>query len=145
MIWQNYLFLTRLSGLISIKTYMVVRLSNKKGHFRAKNNIFCLFWPEMTLLYHLQSSASGHKRHNFLDGFLSKYHMRHFLKHFDCKKVLIQYPGDWLEDPGFTNIFVPGYLGIMVTRQQQFCCIFAATKDKFYYFLKKFFSLWYFA
>ena len=29
----------------------------------------------MTLLYHLQSSASGHKRHNFLDGFLSKYHI----------------------------------------------------------------------
>ena len=93
----------------------------------------------MILFYHLQSSASGHKRHNFLDGFLSKYHMRHFLKHFDCKKVLIQYPGDWLEDPGFTNIFVPGYLGIMVTRQQQFCCIFAATKDKFDYFLKKLF------
>ena len=39
----------------------------------------------------------------------------------------------------FTNIFVPGYLGIMVTRQQQFCCIFAATKDKFDYFLKKLF------
>ena len=43
-----------------------------------------------------------------------------------------------------TNIFVPGYLGIMVTRQQQFCCIFAATKDKFDYFLKKLFysSTW---
>ena len=38
-----------------------------------------------------------------------------------------------------TNIFVPGYLGIMVTRQQQFCFIFAATKDKFDYFLKKLF------
>ena len=38
-----------------------------------------------------------------------------------------------------TNIFVPGYLGIMVTRQQQFCCIFAGTKDKFDYFLKKLF------
>ena len=38
-----------------------------------------------------------------------------------------------------TNIFVPGYLGIMVTKQQQFCCIFAATKDKFDYFLKKLF------
>ena len=37
------------------------------------------------------------------------------------------------------NIFVPGYLGIMVTRQQQFCCIFAATKDKFGSFLKKLF------
>ena len=24
-----------------------------------------------------------------------------------------------------TNNFVPGYLGIMVTRQKQFCCIFA--------------------
>ena len=33
--------------------------------------------------------------------------------------------------------FVPGYLGIMITRQVQFCCIFAATKDKFDYFLKK--------
>ena len=145
VIWQNELFLTRLSGLTSIKTYMVVRLSNKKAISEPKITFFGLFRPEMTLLYHLQSSASGHKRHNFLDGFLSKYHMRHFLKHFDCRKVLIQYPGDWLEDPGFTNIFVPGYLGIMVTRQQQFCCIFAATKDKFYYFLKKFFSLWYFA
>ena len=30
---------------------------------------------------------------------------------------------------------MPGYLGIMVTRQQQFCCIFAAKKDKFDYFL----------
>ena len=30
-----------------------------------------------------------------------------------------------------TNIFVPGYLGIMVTRQLQFCCIFAVTTDKF--------------
>ena len=38
-----------------------------------------------------------------------------------------------------TNIFVPGYFGIMVTRQQQFCCIFATTKDKFDYFLKKLF------
>jgi hypothetical protein len=37
------------------------------------------------------------------------------------------------------NIFVPGYLEIMVTRQQQFCCIFASTKDKFGYFLKKLF------
>ena len=37
------------------------------------------------------------------------------------------------------SIFVPGYLGIMITRQQQFCCIFAATKDKFGYFLKKLF------
>ena len=36
-----------------------------------------------------------------------------------------------------TNIFVPGYLGIMVTRQVQFCCIFAVTKDKFDHFLKK--------
>ena len=27
----------------------------------------------------------------------------------------------------------------MVTRQVQFCCIFAATKDKFDYFLKKMF------
>ena len=35
------------------------------------------------------------------------------------------------------NISVPGYLGIMVTRQEQFCCIFAVTKDKFDYFLKK--------
>ena len=38
-----------------------------------------------------------------------------------------------------TNIFVPGYFGIMVTRQQQFCCIFATTKDKFDYFLNKLF------
>ena len=38
-----------------------------------------------------------------------------------------------------TDNFVPGYLGIMVTRQVQFCCIFAATKDKFGYFLKKLF------
>ena len=38
-----------------------------------------------------------------------------------------------------TNIFVPGYLGIIVTRQKQFCCIFAATKDKFDYFLMKLF------
>ena len=38
-----------------------------------------------------------------------------------------------------TNIFVPGYLGIMVTRQQHFCCIYAATKDKLDYFLKKLF------
>ena len=38
------------------------------------------------------------------------------------------------------NNFVPGYSGyhgIRVTRQQQFCCIFAARKDKFGYFLKK--------
>ena len=41
--------------------------------------------------------------------------------------------------PVSTNIFVPGYLGIMVTRQQQFCCIFAATKDKSGSFLKKLF------
>ena len=34
---------------------------------------------------------------------------------------------------------MPSYLGIMVTRQVQFCCIFAATKDKFDYFLKKLF------
>ena len=27
--------------------------------------------------------------------------------------------------------FVLGYLGIMVTRQLQFCCIFPVTKDKF--------------
>ena len=33
-----------------------------------------------------------------------------------------------------TNNFVPGYLGIMVTRHVQFCCIFAVTKDKFDYF-----------
>ena len=33
-----------------------------------------------------------------------------------------------------TDNFVPGYLGIMVTRQVQFCCIFAVTKDKFDYF-----------
>ena len=39
----------------------------------------------------------------------------------------------------FTNNFVPSYLGIMVTRQVQFCCIFAATKGKFDYFLKKLF------
>jgi hypothetical protein len=38
-----------------------------------------------------------------------------------------------------TNNFVPGYLGIMVTRNVQFCCIFAATKDKLDYFLKKLF------
>ena len=44
-----------------------------------------------------------------------------------------------LSSPGSTNIFVPGYLGIMVTRQQQFCCIFAATKDKFDSFSKKLF------
>ena len=31
--------------------------------------------------------------------------------------------------PEDTNIFVPGYLGIMVTREQQFCCILAATKE----------------
>jgi hypothetical protein len=31
----------------------------------------------------------------------------------------------------FTDDPVPGYLGIMITRHQQFCCIFAATKDKF--------------
>ena len=30
---------------------------------------------------------------------------------------------------------------IMVTRQVQFCCIFAATKDKFYYFLRNCFTL----
>ena len=41
--------------------------------------------------------------------------------------------------PNHTNNFVPSYLGIMVTRQVQFCCIFAATKDKFDYFLKKLF------
>ena len=34
---------------------------------------------------------------------------------------------------------MPGYLGIMVTRHVQFCCIFAATKDKLDYFLKKLF------
>ena len=33
-----------------------------------------------------------------------------------------------------TNNFVPSYLEIMVTRQVQFCCIFAVTKDKFDYF-----------
>ena len=38
-----------------------------------------------------------------------------------------------------TNIFVPGSLGIMVTRQLQFCCIFVVTKNKFGYFLKKLF------
>ena len=38
-----------------------------------------------------------------------------------------------------TNNFVPGYLGIMVTRQVQFCCVFAATKDKFGIYLKKLF------
>ena len=41
----------------------------------------------------------------------------------------------------FTNVFVPGYLGIMVTRQQQFCCIFAATKDIFDYLKKSCFTL----
>ena len=29
-----------------------------------------------------------------------------------------------LSSPGSTNIFVPGYLGIMVTRQQQFFVVF---------------------
>ena len=38
-----------------------------------------------------------------------------------------------------TNNFVPGYLGLMVTRNVQFCCIFAATKGKLDYFLKKLF------
>ena len=33
-----------------------------------------------------------------------------------------------------TNNFVPDYLGIMVTRRVQFCCIFAATKGKLDYF-----------
>ena len=33
-----------------------------------------------------------------------------------------------------TDNFVPGYLGIMVTRQVKFCCIVAVTKDKFDYF-----------
>ena len=33
-----------------------------------------------------------------------------------------------------TDNFAPGYLGIMVTRQVQFCCTFAVTKDKFDYF-----------
>ena len=28
---------------------------------------------------------------------------------------------------------MPGYLGIMVTRQLHFCCTFVATKDKFEY------------
>ena len=37
------------------------------------------------------------------------------------------------------NFFVPGYLGIMVTRQKQYCCIFAVTKDNFDCFLKKLF------
>ena len=109
VIWQNEFFLTRLWGLISIKTYMVVRLSNKKVISEPKITFFGLFWHEMTLLYHLQSSASGHKRHNFLDGFLSKYHMRHCLKHFDYRKVLIQYPGDWLEDPGFWALLLLGW------------------------------------
>ena len=59
------------------------------------------------------------------------------------------YFGDWCKDHDIavgkvdigaspiltgTNIFVPGYLGIMVTRQLRFCCIFAMTKDKFDYF-----------
>ena len=39
-----------------------------------------------------------------------------------------------LNGPCDTVNFVPGYLGIMVTRQVQFCCIFAVTKDKFDYF-----------
>jgi hypothetical protein len=43
--------------------------------------------------------------------------------------------------PATTNIFVPGYLGIIVIRQQQFCCIFAAGKDKFDCFVKEIVSL----
>ena len=44
-----------------------------------------------------------------------------------------------LKSPASTNNFLPGYLGIMVTRHVQFCCIFVATKDKLDYFLKKLF------
>ena len=51
VIWQNELFLTRLSGLISIKTYMVVRLSNKKVISEPKLTFFAflyLKWPFYT-------------------------------------------------------------------------------------------------
>ena len=49
------------------------------------------------------------------------------------------FPATWYEIVKNTNIFVPGYLGTMVTGQQQFCCIFAARKDKFDSSLKKLF------